>query len=74
MAKATVTINLGTRKEAEALAKALRPDAEGFLDVKVTGSMVTLQCASDSVLGLLRTLDDALAGVQAAGLGGDAGP
>lgn len=71
MAKATVTINLGTKREAEALAAALKPDSGGFLTVKVAGSMVTLQCTADSAMGLLRTLDDALAGVQAAGLGGD---
>lgn len=65
-AKATVTITLGSRREAEALARALKPDSGDFLTVRVAGSMLTLQCRADSVMGLLRTLDDALAGVQAA--------
>lgn len=66
MAKATVTVNLATRQEAEALARALSPDSEGHLEVRVSGSLVTLHARSETVMGLVRTLDDALAAVQAA--------
>lgn len=65
-AKATVTIALGAEREAKALAQALAADAEGFLEVHVAGPTLTLKAGADTVMGLLRTLDDALAGVQAA--------
>lgn len=68
MAKATLTFNLGSRADAEALAEALSPDSEGFVDLQVAGSMLTVHVEADSTMGLLRTLDDVLTAAGATDL------
>lgn len=66
--RGSVTLEAGSPDRAEALARALEPDSAGYLDVAVEGGTVVLEAEADTVQGLRRTLDDALAGVQAAEL------
>lgn len=70
-AEAELVVETGSRRQAEILAEALAPDSEGFLDVAVDGDRLVLVAASGSVLGLSRTLDDALTAIGAVeGVGG----
>ena len=47
--------------------QALAPDNDGHLMASVAGATLTLSASSPDALGLLRTLDDALACLRALG-------
>lgn len=65
-AEAELVVQAESPREAGILAEALAPDSEGYLDVAVDGDELVLSARADSVMGLVRTLDDALASVEAA--------
>lgn len=61
-------IELGTAADALAKARALAPDNDGLMQARANGNVIRIEARADSVLGLLRTLDDALACLRAAGV------
>lgn len=65
-ATATVRLVLGAEAARTAMA-ALEPDNDGHLEVRVEGDELVLSCGSGSVMGVLRSLDDALDCVRALG-------
>lgn len=74
-AEAELVVTTDGPRRAEIFADALTPDSEGFLDVAVDGEDLVLSVEAGSVMGLVRTLDDALASIEAvegvAGVGGN---
>lgn len=64
---ATVRLRLGAEAARTAQAS-LAPDNEGFLDSRVEGDDLVLTAEADSLMGLLRSLDDALGCLRATGL------
>lgn len=75
--EAELVVETASPRDAEIVAQALSPDSEGYLEVAVDGGKLVLSAKADSVMGLVRTLDDALASVAAAegvgAVGGDGG-
>lgn len=67
-ASASVTLRFANPDEAQAAAKALAPDNGEHLRTRVEGADLHLEATSGSAMGLLRTLDDALACLRATGL------
>lgn len=65
MNTATLRLNLPRAADAQA---ALAPDDDGFLSSRLDGDALVLEATSDSVMGLLRTLDDALGCLRATGI------
>lgn len=65
MNTATVRLALGAGAARTAMA-ALEPDNDGHLEARVEGDELVLSC-SGSVMGVLRSLDDALGCVRALG-------
>lgn len=63
-----VTLAFATAADAARAEAALRPDNEGHVSTRVEGSRLVLEAKSGSAIGLLRTLDDALACLRATGL------
>lgn len=74
-ATAKLVVETDGPRRAEILADALTPDSEGYLEVAVDGEDLVLSVEAGSVMGLVRTLDDALASIEAvegvAGVGED---
>ncbi len=68
MNEATVRLSFGSPAEAEAARTALEPDNGGHLDANVDANTLELRCTSDSIMGILRTLDDALGCLRATGM------
>ncbi|HLF16952.1 MAG TPA: KEOPS complex subunit Pcc1 [Candidatus Thermoplasmatota archaeon] len=67
MARATLRLEFGSAAEARNVALALEPDHEGHLRSRLEGPLLVLEAESDSMMGILRSLDDALGCVRAAG-------
>jgi hypothetical protein len=63
-----VTLAFATATDAARAEAALRPDNDGHLAARVDGTALVLEATSSSAMGLLRTLDDALACLRATGL------
>ena len=67
MNRAEVRIACASSTEAHTLLAALAPDDGGHLRSRVEGEALVLDAEADTMMGLLRTLDDALACLRAAG-------
>lgn len=68
MSQATVRIAFPSAADAETARAALEPDNDGFLHATIEGSGLVVTASSDSVMGLLRTLDDVLGCLRASGV------
>ncbi len=66
--QARISLQLRDAEEATRLAQALAPDDDGFLDINVEGSQLVIVAASPTRMGLLRSLDDVLGCLRAAGV------
>jgi hypothetical protein len=64
--RAVLELELGN--EAETLLAALLPDNDGMLKMRRDGEHLILEASASTPRGLLRTLDDALACLRAAGV------
>lgn len=64
--RATLTIALDSEPQARRLAASFAPDDDGHLSVRVDGAELVLETAAHSPMGLLRTLDEAVAQLAAA--------
>lgn len=62
----SVRLTLGAEAARTAQAS-LAPDDDGFLESSVQGDDLVLTARADSMMGLLRTLDDALGCLRALG-------
>lgn len=67
MHTAGLRVRCTSRAEAERLGRALEPDHEGHVAWLVEGDELVLEASSETVLGLVRTVDDLLGCVRAAG-------
>lgn len=67
-AEARVTVRLRDEDEARQVAASLGPDNEGYISCEQDGSTLTLRAKAGTAMGLLRTLDDALACIRATGV------
>lgn len=65
---ATVRIGFPDPGAAQAAAAALAPDNDGYLETRVEGREMVLTVQAESLMGLLRTLDDALGCIRALGV------
>lgn len=65
---ASLRIRFPSHTEADRAGRALAPDNEGHVAWLAEGNDLVLECSSDSVLGLVRTVDDVLGCLRAAGL------
>lgn len=68
MNQAIVRIAFATAAEAQRAGQALAPDHGGHVAWRVEGARLVLEVHSDSMLGLVRTLDDVLGCLRATGL------
>lgn len=68
MSQATVRLTFPSAAEAETARAALEPDNDGFVAATVAGSELEITAESDSIMGLLRTLDDVLGCLRATGM------
>lgn len=66
MNRAVVRLALGAEAARTALA-ALAPDNGEHLEARVEGDELVLTCGAGSVMGVLRSLDDALGCIRALG-------
>ncbi|MEK6975029.1 MAG: KEOPS complex subunit Pcc1 [Candidatus Thermoplasmatota archaeon] len=57
---ASLRIRFPSRTEADRAGRALEPDNAGHVAWMVEGSDLVLEASADSVLGLVRTVDDVL--------------
>lgn len=64
---ATVRIVFSDADAAETARAALEPDNDGHLEAVVEGDALILTASAGSIMGLLRSLDDALGCVRALG-------
>lgn len=64
--KATLTLDYRSEAEARAVAEALGPDNEGFVDAKVDGKAIRATVMATEASSLRHTLDDFLACVKVA--------
>jgi hypothetical protein len=64
---ATLRLAFGSPEAARRAQAALAPDDGGLLFTRAEGAVLVLEAASGSPMGLLRTLDDALACLRALG-------
>ena len=64
----TLRIAAGSPQEAARLVAALAPDNGEFLVARAEGAAIVLETKAESPLGLLRTVEDALQCLHAAGL------
>lgn len=67
MHAATLSIQYVSATEAQQAGQSLAPDNEGHVTWHVHGTSLILQAKAESVLGLVRSLDDALGCLRAAG-------
>ena len=68
IAEARVTLVFAVAADAAAAAAALAPDNGGHLRTRCEGPLLHLEASADTAMGLLRTLDDALACLRATGV------
>lgn len=66
--RATVRIAFPDAEAADTARQALEPDNDGHLDAVVDGTELVLTTESESIMGLLRTIDDALGCLRATGI------
>ncbi len=67
-AAARISIQLRSQEEAERVAAALEPDNGDFIECKVEENSLVLRAKSGTAMGLLRTVDDAIACIRATGV------
>lgn len=65
---ASLRIRFPSRTDADRAGRALAPDNGGHVAWMVEGPELVLEASSDSVLGLVRTVDDLLGCLRAAGV------
>lgn len=65
---ASVRITFPDPESAEQARQSLEPDNEGHVEATVDGADLVLSAEADSIMGLLRTLDDALGCLRATGV------
>ncbi len=68
MNTATVTLRFEDADAAHRAAESLGPDNDGFITCSTDGNTLILEATSDSIMGILRTLDDALGCLRATGM------
>lgn len=68
MHTASLRVRFGSRAEAERAGRALEPDNAGHVAWVVEGNDLVLEASSETVLGLVRTVDDLLGCLRATGL------
>lgn len=66
MTRATLRLQFASPEEASRMAASLAPENAAYLRVRVEGSVLVAEAEADAPLGLLHTLDDALACLAAA--------
>lgn len=64
--RATLRLAFASPEQAARLLASLAPDDDGHLQARVEGSEIVAEAASDSPMGLLRTLDEVVATLAAA--------
>lgn len=64
--RATLRLAFDSAEQATRLAASLAPEDDGFLAVRAEGAALVLEARADAPLGLLRTLDEAVAQLAAA--------
>ncbi len=65
---ATIRVAFPGHEAAEQAMQALAPENDGFLEAIVEESELVLTAHADSIMGLLRTVDDALGCLRATGI------
>lgn len=65
---ASLRIRFPSRTEADRAGRALAPDNDSHVAWMVDGNDLVLEASAESVLGLVRTVDDVLGCLRAAGL------
>ena len=65
---ASLRLRFPSHVEADRAGRALAPDNAGHVAWVVDGSDLVLEASADSVLGLVRTVDDVLGCLRATGL------
>ena len=68
MHTASLRVRFASRPEAERAGRALEPDNGGHVAWVIDGSDLVLEASSETVLGLVRTVDDLLGCLRATGL------
>lgn len=68
MHTASLRIRFASHTDAERAGRALDPDNAGQVAWFVEGSELVLEASGDTLLGLLRTVDDVLGCLRAAGM------
>ena len=58
--RCTFTLEYDTPREAQAIAAALQPDSQGYLDIEVDGSTVMAIAQAKTVPSMLHTINDFL--------------
>ena len=64
--RAKLRLQFESAEQAERLRASLAPDDDGFLALRVDGAALVVEAQGDAPLGLLRTLDEAVAQLAAA--------
>lgn len=65
---ASLRVRFPSRTEADRAGRALAPDNGGHVAWMVDGNDLVLEASADTILGLVRTVDDLLGCLRAAGL------
>lgn len=65
---ASLRIRFASRTEADRAGRALDPDHDGHVAWLVEGNELVLEASGETLLGLLRTVDDVLGCLRAAGM------
>ena len=65
--KATLRLHFDSPAQAANLVASLAPENEGFVRARVEGSSIVAEAESDTPMGLLRTLDEVVVVLAAAG-------
>lgn len=66
--RATIRITFPDPDAADQARRSLEPDNDGIMETTVDGADLVLTAASDSIMGLLRSLDDAMGCLRATGI------
>ena len=64
--RATLRLHFDSTEQAARLAASLAPENEGFVTTRVEGATIVAEAASDTPMGLLRTLDEVVSVLAAA--------
>lgn len=68
MHTASLRVRFPSRAEAERAGRALAPDNQGQVAWLVEGDELVLEASADTILGLVRTVDDLLGCIRATGM------